>query len=85
MKFIKKFWAFILAGIAFLAGAMIAGRRVNPPIKPDLKPPDQVNPPDVVGDYDKQKGTSDATVDDMSRSDLISDINSRYGKPKSGG
>jgi hypothetical protein len=77
LTFFRKFWVFILASLAFIIG-MIVARRKDPPFidKPGKPPVDDV-PPDILGDFKKDKEKSDDKIDKMDQDQLADDVNAR--------
>lgn len=82
VDFIKRYWALLLAGLAFIAGIIFksSSQRTPPPsIKPPPEdPPEKEEAKDFVGEHKEEKEKIDAKVDDMSRDELVDSINSRY-------
>ena len=80
-KFIKKYWAWMLAAFGFILGVILAREKSGPPPtieRPPKDPPPEEKPTDFVGEHKEEKKESDEKIDDMSRDDLVDGINDKY-------
>lgn len=78
LKFITKYWQVFAGVLAALAGVFFLRKRDNQELDAPVEAPVREEPIDFVEQQKEEVNASNKRIDDLSRDELIADINSKY-------